>query len=460
VTWTAATAAATAACAASAATAAVALALAALAGGLPYAAVLTAASLPALAAAVRLRVPTRRESPGRAVEWAVLLTSAVIALTWSLPVDAAALTVWGAAVAVSAAMAGPEPRAAAFTVVAAGAEAARAAVTAGLAPHTASFAALAVAVASAPVAAALRRPPYRKRVASGEVTAEGGAQQTPSATNAETARRLGAARAEPGVSAPVPPQPPAEDAAANHRPGDAEAGPRVDAPVQRARSAAEAAVLRSLGVESAGYAVGGAALVAAAGDAGALSAAMAVAGAAACGVALRADRRGPAALVATALLTGALWIRLALAAVQAPEPYTLPVAAAVLVLGMLRRRRARETGSWQAYGAGLALGLLPGLGAAFADTGWTRPLLLGLAALAATLAGARRRLQAPLLLGGAVLLCVALDELAPALARTLTLVPRWVPPAAAGLLLVYLGATYERRLAEGRRLRATLRRMG
>jgi hypothetical protein len=187
--------------------------------------------------------------------------------------------------------------------------------------------------------------------------------------------------------------------------------------------------------------------------------ALAVAGAAGFGVSLRADRRRPAAVAAIALLTVSLWIRLALAAVHAPEPYTLPVSAALLVLGALRRRRDPDTGSWAAYGAGLAAALLPGLGAVPGDTGWVRPLLLGLAALGITLVGARRRLQAPLLLGGAVLLCVALDELAPALARSLTLVPRWAPPAAAGLLLVFLGATYERRLAEGRRLRETLRRM-
>jgi hypothetical protein len=135
------------------------------------------------------------------------------------------------------------------------------------------------------------------------------------------------------------------------------------------------------------------------------------------------------------------------------------VSAAVLVLGHLRRRRSPWTTSWSAYGAGLGFTLLPSLGAAWSDDHWLRPLLLGLAALGTTLAGARRRLQAPLLVGGAVLVADALHELAPTIAQTLGLLPRWAPLAAAGLLLVFLGATYEHRLADGRRLREGFRHL-
>ncbi|SEN93903.1 hypothetical protein SAMN05216267_101385 [Actinacidiphila rubida] len=220
-----------------------------------------------------------------------------------------------------------------------------------------------------------------------------------------------------------------------------------------------AARLRGAAFEATGYAAGAAAVLMTVPHRDAASVALAVAGVAALGVALRADRRGPAAVTATALLAGASWLRLAAAGVTAPEPYTVPVAVAALVLGNLRRRRFPQTGSWPAYGPGLGLALLPALGAAWADADWLRPLLLGVAALAVTLAGARHRLRAPLLLGGAVLTADAVHELAPAIAQSLGLVPRWAPLAAVGLLLLFLGATYEQRLADGRRLRDHLRRL-
>ncbi len=77
-----------------------------------------------------------------------------------------------------------------------------------------------------------------------------------------------------------------------------------------------------------------------------------------------------------------------------------------------------------------------------------------------TRAGAHRRLQAPLLLGGAVLAAVALHELAPYVVQVAGALPRWVPPALAGLLLLAVGATYEKRLRDARRLRDAIGRLG
>lgn len=216
---------------------------------------------------------------------------------------------------------------------------------------------------------------------------------------------------------------------------------------------------RGIEVEITGYVVAGLALVMAAVEADAFSLALAIAGVAALGVGLRADRRGVGVVAATVLLTAASWVRLVMGGVEAPEPYTVPPAVVVLVLGYVRRRREPGMGSWAAYGTGLGMGTLPALWAAWDDVSWVRPLVLGAAALVATLVGARRRLQAPLLMGGGVVLVDALHELAPAVAQSLGLLPRWVPLAAAGGLLLYVGATYERRLAAGRRLRENVRRM-
>ncbi|SDN03695.1 SCO7613 C-terminal domain-containing membrane protein [Streptomyces wuyuanensis] len=186
---------------------------------------------------------------------------------------------------------------------------------------------------------------------------------------------------------------------------------------------------------------------------------LALAGVVAAGTAVRAERRPLAGYVAAVLFVTATWVRLAASGVDVPEAYTLPVSVPALAVGVLRRRRDPSASSWVAYGPGLAATLAPSLLAAWGDTDWPRPLLLGIAALGVTLAGARLRLRAPLLLGGLTLALDALHELAPYVVQVVDALPRWLPPALAGLLLLAVGATYEQRLRDARRLRETLGRM-
>ncbi|MGW3512578.1 SCO7613 C-terminal domain-containing membrane protein [Streptomyces sp. NPDC000994] len=193
-------------------------------------------------------------------------------------------------------------------------------------------------------------------------------------------------------------------------------------------------------------------------DAPVLALVLALCGVIAAGTAVRADRR-QAGYVAAALFVLATWVRLGSWAVGAPEAYTLPVTVPALVVGLVRRRRDPGASSWTAYGPGLSATLVPSLLAAWADADWPRPLLLGTAALVLTLLGARHRLQAPLVLGGSVLVLDALHELAPYLVQLTGVLPRWLPPAFAGLLLLVLGATYEQRLRDARRVREVLGRM-
>ncbi|MEU6864732.1 hypothetical protein ABZ924_15855 [Streptomyces sp. NPDC046876] len=213
--------------------------------------------------------------------------------------------------------------------------------------------------------------------------------------------------------------------------------------------------------EAAGAAVAGLALLvaAAAGEPPLLALVCALAGVVCAGAALRADRRA-LGWAAAVLGVAAAWIRLWASGVAVVEAYTLPVTVAALAVGLLRRRTNHAASSWVAYGPGLAATLLPSLVAAWEDPHWLRPLLLGLASLGVTLAGAGRRLQAPLLLGGGCLAAVALHELAPYVVQVAGMLPRWVPPALAGLLLLAVGATYERRLRDVRRLRKALGRLG
>ncbi|MFI1410185.1 SCO7613 C-terminal domain-containing membrane protein [Streptomyces sp. NPDC020707] len=186
---------------------------------------------------------------------------------------------------------------------------------------------------------------------------------------------------------------------------------------------------------------------------------LALCGVIAAGTALREDRRRVGGIAAAALFVLASWVRLAAWEVGAPEAYTLPVTVPALLVGYARRSRDPEASSWTAYGPGLAVTLMPSLLAVWDDVNWLRPLLLGSAALAVTLIGVRHRLRAPLVLGGGTLVLVALHELAPYLAQAMGAVPRWAPPALAGLLLLTLGATYEQRLRDARRVRDALGRM-
>jgi hypothetical protein len=71
------------------------------------------------------------------------------------------------------------------------------------------------------------------------------------------------------------------------------------------------------------------------------------------------------------------------------------------------------------------------------------------------LAGAIRRRQAPVVVGGIVLVLVALHELA----LVWQLLPGWIPLAAGGAILLFLAITYERRRRDLARLRSAITQM-
>ncbi|MEV5971157.1 hypothetical protein [Streptomyces sp. NPDC051921] len=246
----------------------------------------------------------------------------------------------------------------------------------------------------------------------------------------------------------------------------AHAGPAVTGAALMAVPAGTAAVGARLGrhpvavaVEVTGAGVGLCAAALAAERPALLALVLALGGVVAAATAVRPERRRVASWVAAGLFLLATWVRLAVWEVTTPEAYTLPVTVPALVVGLLRRRRDPQASSWTAYGPGLAATLVPSLFAAWTDPHWARPLLLGLAALVVTLLGARFRLQALLLLGGAVLALDGLHELAPYVVQVVGALPRWLPPALAGLLLLAVGATYEQRLRDARRLRERIGRM-
>ncbi|MER5397110.1 hypothetical protein [Streptomyces sp. NPDC002599] len=214
----------------------------------------------------------------------------------------------------------------------------------------------------------------------------------------------------------------------------------------------------TLSIEITGALAGLLAVGLAVADPALLATVLALCGLIAAGTAVREDRRA-VGYAATALFVLASWVRLASWDIGSPEAYTLPVTVPALLLGAFRRRSDTSVSSWTAYAPGLSVTLVPSLFAAWGDGQWPRPLLLGTAALAVILLGARHRLQAPLVLGGAVLVLDALHELAPFIVQVVDALPRWTPPALAGLLLLTLGATYEQRIRDARRVREVLGRM-
>ncbi|MGW2621803.1 SCO7613 C-terminal domain-containing membrane protein [Micromonospora taraxaci] len=181
-------------------------------------------------------------------------------------------------------------------------------------------------------------------------------------------------------------------------------------------------------------------------------------------VAVRLLRRGESAgrrwtfagIAAGSELLGA-WVLLAAGGVTVLEAYTLPAAGLALGAGLLALRTRPGLTSWPALGPGLVAALAPSLVSVLIgpDPQPWRRLLLGAAALGAVLAGATRRWQAPVLLGGGVLALLALHEVA----RGWDLLPRWIYLGVGGLALVALAATYERRRRDLARLRAAVGRL-
>ncbi|WP_344296894.1 SCO7613 C-terminal domain-containing membrane protein [Agromyces neolithicus] len=130
---------------------------------------------------------------------------------------------------------------------------------------------------------------------------------------------------------------------------------------------------------------------------------------------------------------------------------TVSAGVAFICWGALSMRRSPELGSWPALGVGLAVLLVPPLIADFTDPELWRIVALGLVSAAAVLIGAMRRLQAPLLFGGAVLLVHAIAQLWPVITWLYEAVWWWLWLGIAGVIFVVLAATYERqlRLARG-----------
>jgi hypothetical protein len=121
------------------------------------------------------------------------------------------------------------------------------------------------------------------------------------------------------------------------------------------------------------------------------------------------------------------------------------VVAAALAFSPTQRSRR----SWLRFGPALVLGFFATTLLAVIDGEAWRVALAATAATAVVLVGARARQAAPIVIGGAVLLTLAVDGATPVVLA----LPRWLLIAAAGAMALWAGATADRRLAQVRRWR-------
>ena len=188
---------------------------------------------------------------------------------------------------------------------------------------------------------------------------------------------------------------------------------------------------------------------------GSLALHLAVAGALLSASALIHESRRDLVRAAIPVFALASWVWLADRGVTEPEPYTLPAAAALVLVGLVHLRRHPDAGTEVALLPGLLVGTLPSLVWVLDDPLSLRALILGAACLALTITGAALRWSAPLIVGSVVGGIVVLREIGPYAAD----VPQWVWIGLAGALLTVVGITWERRLLEVRQAVGMLGRL-
>ncbi len=181
-----------------------------------------------------------------------------------------------------------------------------------------------------------------------------------------------------------------------------------------------------------------------------------VAGALVTATSLLHPSRRPLGWLGGLLLAAATWVRLADLGVEAPEPYTLPTALVLVLLGLHRLRSVTDAATATSLTPGLVLATVPSLLWVLAsDPVSLRAALLGAGCLALILLGVRLRWSAPLLTGAVVGSLLVLRELAPYAAQT----PQWAVIGLAGTVLTVVGVTWERRLVELRQAATYVERL-
>lgn len=152
-----------------------------------------------------------------------------------------------------------------------------------------------------------------------------------------------------------------------------------------------------------------------------------------------------AALIVAGLVAAVLVVT---GAADPVEAVTVPIAAALLVVGARRLVRDASAGSMRHLAPGLLVLLVPPLVADLGPSPAWRIVGLGILALATLLTGARLKLRAPFLIGAGVLLVHAVAQLWPWIREASATVPWWAWAGIGGVSLIAVAARYERRIRD------------
>ncbi|WP_440697114.1 SCO7613 C-terminal domain-containing membrane protein [Clavibacter nebraskensis] len=155
-------------------------------------------------------------------------------------------------------------------------------------------------------------------------------------------------------------------------------------------------------------------------------------------------------LAVSALAVGALVaaVLVITGAADPVETVTVPIAAALVVVGARRMVHDASAGSMRHLAPGLLVLLVPPLLADLGPSPAWRIVALGILALATLLAGARLKLRAPFLIGAGVLLVHAVAQLWPWIREASATVPWWAWAGVGGVVLIAVAARYERRIRD------------
>ncbi|MCW2542138.1 MAG: hypothetical protein JWN95_3863 [Frankiales bacterium] len=171
-----------------------------------------------------------------------------------------------------------------------------------------------------------------------------------------------------------------------------------------------------------------------------------------CGLNSLRDARGWWRWLSFAASVLAAWVEAAVHDLHAPEFYCVPLGVLVLGFGLSAANRKQDLSSWTSWAPGLAIALSPTLVRGLLQPLSWRPIELGVVATGLVLFGARRRLQAPFVLGAVVLASIVLRELGPYALG----VPRWSGIGLVGVLLLAVGISWEGRMRDLRWAQQTL----
>ena len=131
---------------------------------------------------------------------------------------------------------------------------------------------------------------------------------------------------------------------------------------------------------------------------------------------------------------------------DAAEWVSVPIALSLLTAGALRLAREPGLRSAPALGGGLLVLFLPSLFETTTEGDVWRLVAVGVLAVAATVVGLMRRLQAPFVVGAVVAIVHGVATFEPQIRAVYRSTEWWVWAGAGGILIIVLGARYERSL--------------